>query len=139
MTDALPLQKTFAGIVADEQEKVAAGAAACGQTCDDGCHGPLVCVRTAHPHDPAADRGTHPVTGQPQPAGNVSPHAAFGPDGALTQWTCLPGDHDGLTADQRAAKRAAELAAARDAATRTLLGQIDPALLVSLLREGGHL
>jgi hypothetical protein len=126
-------------VAAREQALVAEGTTPCGRVCDDGCHGELVCVRAMHAHDPDADMGLHPVTQRPRPKGNLIPHLALLPDGSCVQWTCLPADHDGLTAVERTAKRQADRAAARAAATRVLLAQIDPALLVSLLREGGHL
>ena len=124
----------FASVVAHEQQQVTAGAPGCAQVCDDGCHGPLTCVRAQHGHDPDADMGVHPTRGHVLAPGDVSPHAAF-VDGALVQWTCLPGDHDGLTPHERAA----QAAAVRADETRRLLTSIDPGLLVSLLREGGHL
>ena len=108
----------------------------CGKRCDDGCHGTLVCERAAHTHDP--DRSwTHPRGHRI--VGDVSPHVAHDADGHLVQWTCLPDDHDGLDADQRATARAETTAQTRAAATRALFDTIDPALLVTLLREGGHL
>lgn len=130
---------TLADIVEQERAAVATGQAEpCGTTCDDGCHGPLTCVRAAHPHNPDADMGLAP-DGRPLPRGDVVPHAGYTPDGTLVQWTCLPGDHDGLTTEQRTAKRAADEQAARAAATEQLLAAVDPALLIQFLREGGHL
>lgn len=130
---------TLLEVVTAERAAVAAGTAdPCGQTCDDGCHGDVQCVRSAHPHDHEADTGTDEA-GRPRPPGDVVPHAALDADGNLIQWTCLPGDHDGLTAEERTTKRAADAAAARAAATQALFASIDPAMLVSLLREGGHL
>lgn len=126
---------TLAELAAREQEQVKAGAAACGKQCDGGCHGPLTCVRTAHPHDPHADMGVDDRHGQPRPRGNVTPHVGLDPSGVLVQWTCVPGDHDGLTAIERAA----QTIALKADATRALFNSIDPQLLVQLLREGGHL
>jgi hypothetical protein len=125
---------TFAEIVADEAAQVAAGAKGCGKTCDDGCHGDLVCARVQHPHDPDADMPPHP-SGLATPKGNVTPHAGYTADGHVVQWTCLPGDHDGLTPKQRAAARAQTKADA----TRALLDTLDVPLLVQLLRDSGHL
>jgi hypothetical protein len=129
-------RNTLADIIAAEQAQVAAGADGCAKHCDDGCHGDLICVRAAHPHDPNAEM-VHPVTGVPV-KGNVVPHVGYGPDGGLVQWTCLPGDHDGLTAETRPGARAAAAAAERIKATRALVDSIDPQLLVELLRFGEH-
>jgi hypothetical protein len=99
---------TLADLVRQEQEQVAAGQAVpCGKVCDDGCHGPLRCVRAEHPHDPDADMGTDEL-GRPRAKGNVSPHYGYGTDDRAVQWTCFPREHDGLTDEQRAAKRAAD-------------------------------
>lgn len=126
-------------VLTAERAAVAAGTAEpCGQTCDDGCHGDVVCARAAHSHDHEADMGVE-RDGRPRPPGDVVPHLGLDADGQLMQWTCLPGDHDGLTADERTAKRAADASAAKAEATRALMASIDPAMLVSLLREGGHL
>jgi hypothetical protein len=130
---------SVADIIELERAQVAAGSAPCGKVCDDGCHGDLVCLRVAHPHDPDAEMPPHPVTGIAQANGNVTPHYGYDGAGEPIQWQCLPGDHDGLTADQRAAKWGADAAAAKKAATEALLASIDPELLVQLLREGGHL
>ncbi len=124
---------TLADVAKAEQERVTAGAAACGKTCDDGCHGNLTCVRVEHPHDPDADMGPD------APRGNVVVHLGYQPDGTLTQWTCLPGDHDGLSDEQRAATRATTEAAARTEATHALVAAVDPVLLLQLLRDGAHL
>lgn len=102
-----------------DQARIAAGADRCAQVCDDGCHGDLVCQRAAHPHDP----------------GNVTPHVGRDASGQMVQWTCLPGDRDSRTAGERKA----EAAKVRAAATHSLLDQVDPALLVQLLKAGGHL
>lgn len=129
-TDTLPGagRSGLARTVAAEQEDVAAGrATVCGNICDG--HASLACVRAVHPHDPDADMGDG------RPKGNVTPHAAFTDGGDLIQWTCLPGDHDGLTETERAEAAAA----VRAEATRQLYAAIDPKLLVDLLREGGHL
>ncbi len=126
--EGIALGGGLARIVRDEQATIAAGhATVCGNLCDG--HSGLACVRAVHPHDPDADMGDG------KPPGDVVPHAAFDGDGQLVQWTCLPGDHDSTDTDQSEADTAAE----REEATRTLLAQIDPALLVALLREGGHL
>lgn len=125
-------------VLTAEQAAVAAGTAEpCGQTCDDGCHGTVVCARAVHAHDSAADTGTDDE-GRPLPAGDVVPHLGLDADGQLMQWTCLPGDHDGLTGDERTARREAEAVAAKAAATHALYASIDPELLVTLLREAGH-
>lgn len=117
--------RTLAEHVAAEVADVAAGRAqSCGKACDDGCHGNLTCARAQHPHD-------HPD--------DVAPHAAVSEGGALVQWSCQPSDHDGLTGDTRAAARAVYEADARAQATRVLFASIDPALLVAMLRDGGHL
>lgn len=71
--------------------------------------------------------------------GDVAPHVGYDQDGALLQWTCLPGDHDGLTDGERTAKREADTASARGAATKAMYGVIDPKLLVEMLRSDGHL
>lgn len=104
-------------VLAAEQAAIAAGAAACGFTCQ--CHGGYTCLRT-DPHD-------------------RSPHVGRQPDGALVQW----GVDECPTPEQLAAIEA-EAAKVRAAATRALFDSIDPALLVQLLREqlqkdGGHL
>jgi hypothetical protein len=128
---------TFADLIAAEAAQVVAGrAAGCRKRCDDGCHGALTCIRAQHPHRPEGE--PDPETGDPLPA-EVAPHVGYGPDGQLVQWTCLPGDHDGLTADERAARRAEVDAAAKAEATKALLDSVDPALLVKMLRDGGHL
>lgn len=129
---------TLAETVAQERAQIAAGAKGCARQCDDGCHGDLACVRVEHPHDPDKDMGTDP-TGRPLPRGDVVPHVAAQADGSLVQWTCLPGDHDGLTVEQRADKRSADEATAREQATRDLLAAIDSNLLAQRLRGGGHL
>lgn len=121
-------------IVEAEQRAVAAGQSPpCSNVCDDGCHTPLVCVRAQHSHDPDVDMG------EGRPRGDVVPHAAFNTGGDLVQWTCLPGDHDGLDDAARAAGRAEAEMQARADATRALFDTIDPVLLVDLLRQGGHL
>jgi hypothetical protein len=125
-------------VLTAEQAAVAAGTAEpCSQSCDDGCHGTVTCSRAVHAHDPEAPAGSD-VDGRPLPAGDVVPHLGLDVDGQLMQWTCLPGDHDGLTCEERTAKREADAAAAKAEATRALYASIDPALLVTLLREGGH-
>lgn len=103
-----------------EQANVASGARACGKVCDEGCHGPLACARAAHPD--AAD-------------GPAQPHMAVAVGGDPIQWLCRPGDHDGLTVQQRADR----LTAQKQAATVAFLESIDPAELVASLRAGGHL
>ena len=128
---------TFADRIAAEAAQVVAGRApGCGKRCDDGCHGPLTCIRTQHPHRPEGE--PDPETGDPQPA-DVAPHVGYAADGSLVQWTCLPGDHDGLTDEHRTAKRAEDAAASRVEVTKALLDSVDPALLVQMLRDGGHL
>lgn len=125
---------SLADIAEAEAAQVAAGAEPCGKTCDDGCHTPVVCVRVSHAHDPDADMGIN-AAGHPNPPGDVSPHLGYDADGQLVQWNCLPGDHDELTDAERAAVVAEKMATA----TRLFLASIDPALLIQLLREGGHL
>jgi hypothetical protein len=121
-------------IVEAEQRAVAAGQSPpCPNVCDDGCHSALVCIRAGHPHDPDVDMG------EGRPRGNVVPHVGLDRDGQLVQWTCLPGDHDGLDDAARVQARADADARAKVEATHDLLETIDPALLVDLLRQGGHL
>ena len=128
---------TFADLIAAEAAQVIAGRTpGCGKRCDDGCHGDLTCIRAEHPHRPEGE--PHPDTGEPQPA-EIVVHAGYGPGGELVQWTCLPGDHDGLTDEQRAARRAEAAAAARVEATSSLLDSVDPDLLIQMLRDGGYL
>jgi hypothetical protein len=120
----------FAAVVHAEQMAVADGAVGCGQVCDTGCHGPLACVRAEHPHRPEGE--PDPDTGDPLPA-DVAPHAGYTPDGQIVQWTCLPGDHDGLTDEERHLRRAAAHTAARTAATEQLLATCDLAELARRL------
>jgi hypothetical protein len=124
----LPRRTGLAAVVSNEQALVSQGhAQACGKTCDDGCHGdadaPLVCVRQAHPHRPDGEQG---------PA-DVVPHAGYRADGELVQWTCLPGDHDGLTAETRAIARAAASDSRAAQNTRRLLDGIDLTVLAEAL------
>jgi hypothetical protein len=112
-----------AEMVTSEQQAVAAGRVRpCGKVCDDGCHGPVACVRGPARARPGRRHGADEA-GRKRNLGSVVAHAGSGADGALMQWMCLPGDHDGLTGGERTAKRAAELAAAKEAATRA--GRLD--------------
>jgi hypothetical protein len=114
----------LAALLDSERAQVAAGQAEpCGKVCDPGCHPEHVCLRAAHPHDREADMGIG-GNGMPLPKGNVENHLGY-VGGQLTQWTCHPSDHDGLTDEQRAAKREADEQAARTAETEDLLNRID--------------
>ncbi len=79
---------SFADLIRAEQDRVAAGAPACGHTCPEH---QLTCVRTAHPHDPDADMGPDRARGNvvPHVAQNIDPQTSQ-PDGTLTQWVCSP-------------------------------------------------
>lgn len=132
-----PGHVTFAEKIAAEQAAVTAGKAKpCAKVCDDGCHGPVTCIRFEHPHDPDADMGYH-ADGWKLPPGDVAPHVGYDADGQLLQWTCLPGDHDGLTDETRSAARAEVAQQARIQATRDLLANLDVTELVAALREAG--
>jgi hypothetical protein len=125
-----PARTGLAAVVAREQALVSQGHAdGCGKTCDDGCHGDLTCVRQVHPHRPEGEQGPD---GAPLPA-DLVPHAGYGPDGQLVQWTCLPGDHDGLTAATREIARTAATAARTAESTRRLLADIDINVLAEAL------
>lgn len=105
----------LANLLAAEQAQIAAGATVCAFTCT--CHGGYTCQRAVH-----AD----------------SPHLAVQPNGDLIQW----GQNECPTEEQAAAHAEtarADEAADREAATRALLAQLDPKLLVAILKEQGHL
>lgn len=76
----------LAAVLANEQQAIAAGAAACGHTCV--CHGGFTCERVNDPGNPG---GNPPI-----PAGhpyNGSPHVGRQPDDSLIQWNvgeCIP-------------------------------------------------
>jgi hypothetical protein len=115
--------ESFADRIAAEEARVAAGEPGCGDSCP--CHGSVTCIRVAHPHDADADMGPG------IPPGDVVPHVGRDGDGALVQWVCAD--------PEIRARPAAEPTDGREAATRALLASVDPALLVQLLRDGGHL
>lgn len=121
---------TFADLIAVEHRQVQAGAQGCGDTCL--CHGGVTCVRLAHPHDPDADMGTTD-TGQQRPRGNVVPHAGYGLDGQLVQWTCTDPATRALTADDHAA---AKMQAQVDH-SRAVLDALDPGVLREYLTAKG--
>jgi hypothetical protein len=111
---------SFADLVAAEEAQVKAGTAdGCADTCL--CHGGHVCVRIAHPHDPASD---------------VVPHVGRMPDGQLIQWVCTDPEQRALTADDHAAISLR----ARVEHTRALLDGIDRDVLRAFLDgDGGNL
>lgn len=101
----------LADILAAELRQIEVGGAkVCADTCE--CHGGYVCRRMQHQDD--------------------VPHVGFQDDGSLIQWaagTCgvvAPLDEQAIAVD-------------RAAATRALLEQIDPALLIHLLKIRGYL
>jgi hypothetical protein len=126
----LPHPRGLAAIVAHEQALVSQGHAdGCGKTCDDGCHGDLACIRVVHPHRPDGEQDD---SGAPLPA-DVVPHVGYGPNGELVQWTCLPGDHDGLTVETRQIARMAAATQQRVEATRRFLDGLDMTVLAGAL------
>jgi hypothetical protein len=100
--------------------------ALCSFTCV--CHGGYVCERPVDPGDPTTDPPVppgHPTDG--------SPHRGTQPNGQPIQWN----DGECLT-DEEIAAAAAQAAAEREAATHNVLQNLDPALLVRLLVQGGY-
>lgn len=87
-----------------EQAAITAGTAdACYSKC--ACHGDIICLRAAHPHD----------------VDQAHPHIGYDPDGQLVQWAHTDEHGPVLTADQVAA----QAATTRREHTRTLLAQLD--------------